>query len=96
VPSPGSSWKRTDVVCIIRILPLAADSLSQRINSGNLGLRDPHSLIAGRSVLLGLFGGKVPLHRALMFNELERRRSEIGYFKTADGGLDFELEVLEN
>ena len=30
-----------------------------------LGLRDPRSIIQGRNTLFGMFGGKVPLRRAL-------------------------------
>src|SRR5262249_55472235 len=43
-----------------------ADVLRQRIGRGNLGLRDPRSIIQGRNTLFGMFGGKVPLRRALV------------------------------
>ena len=46
---------------IIRMLPRAADALRERIGRGNLGLRDPRSIMQGRNVLFSMFGGKVPL-----------------------------------
>jgi site-specific DNA recombinase len=49
---------------ILRMLPRAAEMLRERIGAGNLGLRDPRSIMQGRNVLFGLFGGKVPLRPA--------------------------------
>jgi hypothetical protein len=46
------------------MLPRAAELLRERIQAGNGGLRDPHSIILGRNALLGFFGGKVPLRPA--------------------------------
>jgi hypothetical protein len=49
---------------VIRMLPRAAELLRQRIGAGNLGLRDPRSIVQGRNVLFNAFGGKVPLRCA--------------------------------
>jgi hypothetical protein len=38
-----------------------SEVLRERIAAGNLGLRDPRSIVQGRNVLFGMFGGKVPL-----------------------------------
>jgi hypothetical protein len=46
------------------MLPRAADLLRQRIGAGNLGLRDPRSIVQGRNALFSMFGGKVPLRCA--------------------------------
>lgn len=46
---------------VIRMLPRTAELLRQRIDAGNLGLRDPRSIVPARNVLFGLLGGKVPL-----------------------------------
>jgi len=40
--------------------------LRERIGRGNLGLRDPRSIVQARNALFGLFGGKVPLRAALV------------------------------
>ncbi len=48
---------------IIRMLPRAARILRERIGAGNLGFRDPRSIVPGRNVLFGMFG-KVPLRPA--------------------------------
>jgi hypothetical protein len=45
---------------VIRMLPSAADVLRERIRGGNLGLRDPRSVIPARNALYVMFGGKVP------------------------------------
>ena len=45
----------------MRMLPRAADVLRERIRGGNLGLRDPRSIIPARNALFAMFGGKVPL-----------------------------------
>ncbi len=44
---------------VIRMLPRAARVLRERIKGGNLGLRDPRSIVQGRNVLFGMFGGKI-------------------------------------
>jgi hypothetical protein len=49
---------------VIRMLPHAANVLRERIGRGNLGLRDPRSIVTGRNTLFGMFGGKVPLRAA--------------------------------
>jgi hypothetical protein len=49
---------------VIRMLPRAADALRERIAGGNVGLRDPRSIIQGRNALFNLFGGKVLLRPA--------------------------------
>ena len=49
---------------IIRMLPNAARVLRERIRGGNLGLRDPRSIVQGRNTLFAMFGGKVPLRPA--------------------------------
>jgi hypothetical protein len=46
------------------MLPRAADLLRQRIGAGNLGLRDPRSIVQCGNVLCNAFGGKVPLRCA--------------------------------
>jgi ATPase subunit of ABC transporter with duplicated ATPase domains len=51
---------------IIRMLPHAAKVLRERIRRGNLGLRDPRSIVQGRNTLFGMFGGKVPLRPAVV------------------------------
>jgi hypothetical protein len=58
--------KRTEkqTARVIRMLPRAAQVLRERLGTGNLGLRDPRSIIAGRNMLFCLFGGKVPLRPA--------------------------------
>jgi len=38
----------------------------ERIGRGNLGLRDPRSIVQGRNTLFGMFGGKVPLRAAVV------------------------------
>lgn len=49
---------------VIRMLPNAAKVLHERIRGGNLGLRDPRSIVQGRNTLFAMFGGKVPLRPA--------------------------------
>jgi hypothetical protein len=46
------------------MLPRAAEVLRPRIRGGNLGLRDPRSIVQGRNTLFAMFGGKVPLRPA--------------------------------
>ena len=46
---------------ILRMLPRAAEVMRQRVAGGSLGLRDPRSIVQGRNVLFGAFGGKVPV-----------------------------------
>lgn len=53
-----------DTARIIRMLPSAARVLRERIGGGNLGLRDPRSIVQGRNTLFAMFGGKVPLRPA--------------------------------
>jgi hypothetical protein len=53
-----------DATKIVRMLPHVADQLCERVRGGNLGLRDLHSIIEGRNVLFGIFGGKVTLRPA--------------------------------
>lgn len=53
---------------VIRMLPRAAKLLRQRIRGGNVGLRDPRSIVQGRNALFGMFGGKVPLRAAQVRN----------------------------
>jgi len=48
------------------MLPHAAKVLRERIGRGNLGLRDPRSIVQGRNALFGMFGGKVPLRAAIV------------------------------
>jgi hypothetical protein len=38
--------------------------MRERIGAGNVGLRDPRSIVQGRNALFGMFGGKVPLRAA--------------------------------
>jgi hypothetical protein len=84
------------------MLPRAADVLSERIAAGNLGLRDPRSIVQGRNVLFGMFGGKVPLRpgqtkpgeRPVLVARvglnrgvlLEAAASAAGYVKSGSGG----------
>jgi site-specific DNA recombinase len=51
---------------VIRMLPRAADILRNRIRGGNLGLRDPRSIIPARNVLFEMFGGRVSLRPAVV------------------------------
>ena len=51
---------------IIRMLPRAAEIVRDRIRGGNLGLRDPRSIIPARKTLFAMFGGKVPLRPAVV------------------------------
>jgi hypothetical protein len=53
-----------DASRVIRMLPRAAETLRQRISGGNLGLRDPRSIVQARNTLFAMFGGRVPLRRA--------------------------------
>jgi site-specific DNA recombinase len=53
-----------DTARVIRMLPRAAQVLRDRIRGGNLGLRDPRSIVQGRNTLFAMFGGKVPLRPA--------------------------------
>jgi hypothetical protein len=53
-----------DTARIIRMLPRVAEVLRERIRGGNLGLRDPRSIVQGRNTLFAMFGGKVPLRPA--------------------------------
>jgi hypothetical protein len=46
------------------MLPRAAETLRQRISGGNLGLRDPRSIVQARNTLFAMFGGRIPLRRA--------------------------------
>ena len=55
-----------DTARIIRMLPRAADLLRQRVSGGNLGLRDPGSIVPARNALFGMFGGKVPMQPGQM------------------------------
>ena len=50
-----------DTARIIRMLPRAASSLRERLGAGNLGLRNPRSVMQARALLFEMFGGKVPL-----------------------------------
>jgi len=50
-----------DMGRVVRMLPRAADLLRERVGAGNLGLRDPRSIVPARNVLFMLFGGKVPV-----------------------------------
>ncbi len=49
---------------ILRMLPRSADLLRQRITGGNLGFRDPRSILQARNALFDMFGGCVALRRA--------------------------------
>lgn len=51
---------------VIRMLLRAADVLRERIRGGNVGLRDPRSIIPARNALFAMFGGKVPLRPAVV------------------------------
>jgi hypothetical protein len=53
-----------DASRVIRMLPKAAELLRQRISGGNLGLRDPRSVVQARNTLFAMFGGKVQLRPA--------------------------------
>lgn len=53
-----------DTARVIRMLPRAAELLRQRIRGGNLGLREPRSIVQGRNTLFAMFGGKVKLRPA--------------------------------
>jgi len=57
-----------DASRVIRMLPGAAETLRQRISGGNLGLRDPPSIVQGRNTLFAMFGGKVQLRPAHVEN----------------------------
>jgi hypothetical protein len=46
---------------VIRMMPQAARVLRQRISRGNLGFRDPRSIVQARNVLFSMFGGRVPV-----------------------------------
>jgi hypothetical protein len=46
-------------VRILRMLLRAAEVMRQRIAGGSQGLRDPRSIVQGRNVQFGAFGGKV-------------------------------------
>ena len=50
---------------VIRTPPRATQMLRERIRCGNLGLRDPRSIVQGRNTLFAMFGGKVPLRPAV-------------------------------
>jgi DNA invertase Pin-like site-specific DNA recombinase len=49
---------------VIRMLPQAARVLRQRISRGNLGFRDPRSIVQARNVLFSMFGGRVAVRPA--------------------------------
>ena len=51
---------------LIARTPRAADVLRERIRGGNLGLRDPRSIMPARNTLFAMFGGKVPLRQAVV------------------------------
>ena len=61
-PSPQRDEKQAGRV--IRMLPRVAEAMRERLAAGNLGLRDPRSIVQGRNVLFGMFGGKVSLRPA--------------------------------
>ncbi len=63
---PAKEEKHTERV--IRMLPRAAQVLRDRIRGGNLGLRDPPSIVQGRNTLFAMFGGKVALRPAQVKN----------------------------
>lgn len=46
------------------VRPRAADAMRERLAARNLGLRDPRSIVQGRNLLFGMFGGKMPLRPA--------------------------------
>lgn len=50
-----------DLTRIIRMLPRAADALRDRVGAGNLGLRNPRSIVDGRNILFASFGGRVQM-----------------------------------
>jgi hypothetical protein len=50
---------------VIRMLPRVAEVLRDRIRGGNVGLRDPRSIIPARNTLFQMFGGKVPVRPAV-------------------------------
>jgi site-specific DNA recombinase len=60
--APNDPEKQT--ARILRVLPRSADLLRQRISGGNLGLRDPQSILQARMALFDMFGGRVALRRA--------------------------------
>jgi methylase of polypeptide subunit release factors len=51
---------------ILRMLPRAAEAMRARLQTGNLGLKDPRSIIQGRNTLFGLFNGRVPMRPAAL------------------------------
>ena len=48
------------------MLPNVAEVVRDRIAAGNVGLRDPRSIVQARNTLFDMFGGKVPLRRAAL------------------------------
>ncbi len=43
-----------------------AEQLRERIRGGNMGLRDPRSIVPARNTLFAMFGGKVPVRLAVV------------------------------
>lgn len=52
------------VARVLHLLSRAAETLRARITGGNLGVREPGSIIHGRNTLFRMFGGKVRMRRA--------------------------------
>lgn len=61
-PAPDDREKQA--ARILRVLPRSAEQLRQRVTGGNLGLRDPNSILQARNALFDMFGGRVALRRA--------------------------------
>ena len=62
--APAREEKQT--AKILRMLPRAAEAMRARLQTGNLGLKDPRSIIQGRNTLFGLFNGRVPMRPAAL------------------------------
>jgi site-specific DNA recombinase len=68
--APAREEKQT--AKILRMLPRAAEAMRARLKRGNLGLKDPRSIIQGRNTLLGLFNGRVALRRQAVLKPGEK------------------------
>ncbi len=61
---PALDDREKQTARILRMLPRSAELLRQRVTGGNLGLRDPTSILQARNALFDMFGGRVALRRA--------------------------------
>jgi hypothetical protein len=62
--APAREEKQT--AKILRMLPRTAEAMRARLRTGNLGLKDPRSIVQGRNTLFGLFNGRVPMRPAVL------------------------------